>query len=279
MPISKKIAAFDLDGTLAESKQPITPIMAGLLSKLLDKAMVVVISGGSIEQFRRQFLPAFSPKQGGALLADAPIDAGYSAYSGRTADADLSRLFLLPVSGSQRYEYESATKEWVKTREESFSPEIKAKVLAALKSIESSSARIQKYDLHQQPFGERIEERGSQITFSALGQAAPLDLKKAWDPDLRKRKLIKADLEALLPDVDIGIGGTTSVDVLPKGFSKAEGLKKLLAELHLLPADLIFVGDALFPGGNDNSVLQAGFDTLQVDGTAGAERIIEGWLA
>jgi phosphomannomutase len=32
-------------------------------------------------------------------------------------------------------------------------------------------------------WGELIEDRGSQITFSAIGQQAPLEEKKRWDPD------------------------------------------------------------------------------------------------
>jgi len=36
--------------------------------------------------------------------------------------------------------------------------------------------------------GELIEDRGSQITYSGLGQFAPLAEKVKWDPDFSKRK-------------------------------------------------------------------------------------------
>ncbi len=41
-------------------------------------------------------------------------------------------------------------------------------------------------------WGEQIEDRGSQITFSALGQQAPIEEKKKWDPDFTKREKIKS---------------------------------------------------------------------------------------
>jgi hypothetical protein len=66
-------------------------------------------------------------------------------------------------------------------------------------------------------WGEPIEDRGSQITFSALGQQAPLEEKKRWDPDFTKRKKIKAVLENLIPEFSVHLGGTTSVDVTKPG--------------------------------------------------------------
>src|SRR3546814_7614704 len=65
----------------------------------------------------------------------------------------------------------------------------------------------------EQSWGERIEDRGSQITFSALGQQAPLNAKEQWDPDFAKRKLIQADLRRRMPGMSVNLGGTTSIDV------------------------------------------------------------------
>src|SRR3546814_12493686 len=69
----------------------------------------------------------------------------------------------------------------------------------------------------EETWGERIEDRGSQITFSALGQQAPLHAKEVWDPDFAKRKVIQADLIKRLPGVSINLGGATSVDVTQPG--------------------------------------------------------------
>ncbi|CAD0031671.1 unnamed protein product [Aureobasidium pullulans] len=65
----------------------------------------------------------------------------------------------------------------------------------------------------EQTWGDRIEDRGSQITFSALGQQAPVREKEHWDPDFAKRKVIQADLRTRLPGLSINMGGTTSIDI------------------------------------------------------------------
>jgi hypothetical protein len=79
--------------------------------------------------------------------------------------------------------------------------------------------------------------------------------------------------------VDILINGSSSIDILPKGFNKAVGLTRLLEKLGLGKKDMLFVGDALFPGGNDYSVLEAGIKTIAVGGPEEAASIIEKWVS
>ena len=107
-------------------------------------------------------------------------------------------------------------------------------------------------------WGEPIEDRDSQITFSALGQGAPLNEKETWDPDFAKRKAIKAILAPLIPEFSIQLGGSTSIDVTRPGIDKAYGVRKLHETLGIAIADMIFVGDAIFPGGSDYPAKQAG---------------------
>src|SRR3546814_1221644 len=103
-------------------------------------------------------------------------------------------------------------------------------------------------DLDERIWGERIEDRGSQITFSGLGQAAPLKEKEAWDPDRKKRTALQATLRATLPDLSINLGGTTSIDVTRAGVDKGYGLKRLSAESGVPLDGMLFIGDAIFPG-------------------------------
>jgi phosphomannomutase len=159
----KRLVAFDLDGTLAESKQEIDPEMGALLARLTKVAIVAVISGGDWPQFRRQ------------LVGNLPDDI------------DLTRLFLLPTSGTKLYRYE---REWHTVYGEMFRDDERERILAAFDDA------IAKADLQDSRiWGDRIEDRGSQITFSGLGQQAPLDAKTAWDPDFAKRKRLQAALE------------------------------------------------------------------------------------
>lgn len=252
----KKIIAFDLDGTLAESKQHLEKDMADLLCLLAHNKIVAIISGGSFEQFNKQFLPYFLPPK-------------------EEQDHVYNNLILLPTSGSRRYQYDVDKKEWLMTDEEAMQPTLREKTLSVLKEYISDG----KYGMVPAIEGDQIvEDRVTQITMSALGQHAPLDLKKAWDPDQVKRQQIKKELEEKIPEVGINIGGATSIDILPKGFNKATGLLRLINKMGMTIDDMTFVGDAIFPGGNDYSPYEAGIECVKVSGPAETKEIIKKWI-
>jgi len=254
--LSKKIVAFDLDGTLAESKQHLENDVSELLCSLAKEKIVVIITGGSFEQFKKQFLPYFKP---------------------RAEDEELiyKNLILLPTSGSQRYQFDEKTKDWIMTDIEEFPGNTKKEVMKALNEIISSG----KYGIAPAIEGDEIiEDRLTQISMSALGQHAPIDLKKIWDPDQVKRQEIKKILESKLSDVSIIIGGTTTLDILAKDFNKAKGLIRLLNKLNLTIDDMVFIGDAIFPGGNDYSAYEAGIESIRVSGPSESKEIIQGWM-
>lgn len=254
--LNKKIAAFDLDGTLAESKQHLESDVAELLYLLAKEKIVVIITGGSFEQFKKQFLPYFKPKE----------DEEELIYK---------NLILLSTSGSQRYQYDEEIKDWIMTDIEEFPSDIKNEVMKALNEIISSGI----YGIAPVIEGDEvIEDRLTQISISALGQHAPIELKKTWDPDQVKRQEMKKILEAKLPDVSIIIGGTTTLDILTKGFDKAKGLIRLLDKLGMTIDDMVFVGDAIFPGGNDYSAYEAGIESIKVSGPEESKEIIKNWL-
>ena len=253
--LNKKIIAFDLDGTLAESKRPLDKEMALLIEELAKNKIIVIISGGKFEQFRTQFLPGFTKEE-----LSLPF---------------IKNLILLPTSGSQRYEYDSETQEWKLTDIEVFSEDIKEKAKKVLKDIINSKL----YDIPDNPIGEYIEDRITQLSISALGQEAPIEQKKLWDPDQKKRQKIKVVLEKEIPETSIIIGGTTTIDILPKGFDKAKGLIRLINKLGMTKADMIFVGASIFPGGNDYSVLQADIESIKVSGPTETKEILERWIS
>ena len=124
-----------------------------------------------------------------------------------------------------------------------------------------------------------IEDRGSQITLSALGQDAPIEDKKRWDPDFRKRKHIKAILEPMISSFSIQMGGATSIDVTRPGIDKAYGIKKLREITGITIQDMIFVGDAIFPGGNDYPAKQAGVASIEVRDPHETKRVVEAIIA
>jgi phosphomannomutase len=243
----KKLIVFDLDGTLAESKSPLDAEMSTLLSALLGSVKVAVISGGNWPQFEKQ------------LLSNLPHDE------------HLKNLSLLPTCGTKFYKYKLG---WEKLYSEDFTEEEKEKIIGSLKkAIGLSGFKAERV------WGEPIEDRGSQITFSALGQQAPLEEKKKWDPDFTKRKKIKAVLEKLIPAFSVRLGGTTSVDVTRPGIDKAYGIRKLRELLGITIKEMIFIGDALFPGGNDYPAKEAGVVSIQVRDPNETKRVIEAIVA
>jgi HAD superfamily hydrolase (TIGR01484 family) len=239
----KELVVFDLDGTLAESKSALDPEMGAWLRALLEVVKVAVISGGDWPQFESQLL------------------------RGLPADAVLENLLLLPTSGTKFFAYESG---WKRIYADDFSDAEKEKIIAALEQVTSAP----EFSV-QTTWGERIEDRGSQITFSALGQQAPLEAKKAWDPDFEKRQRMKPLIERLIPEFSVRLGGSTSVDVTKPGIDKAYGIRKLRDILEIATTDMIFVGDALFPGGNDYPARETGAVCIEVKGPEETKLVIE----
>lgn len=250
----KKIIAFDVDGTLTASKTLITESMANLIKELIRTQKVIAIAGGSFRQMQTQFLPPFLN------------DSSMLPY--------IRNFTLLPTSGSQRYEYDEEKKSWVLTDKEPLSLEVKERAIKLLQNVIDSP----EYEIPPHPYGQIIEDRDTQITFTPNGQQAPVDVKLRFDPDRRKREKIKAMLEPNLPEATILINGTSSIDILPKGFNKAVGLMRFLNQAGFKKEDVLFVGDGLFPGGNDYSVKEAGFETIAVQTPEETEELLKSWI-
>ena len=243
----KDLVAFDLDGTLAESKQPLQEPMGEALANLLDVAHVAVISGGDWPQFEKQVASRLPER------------------------ADRTKLWLMPTTGTKLYRFDG---EWRAVYAELFEDDEKQKILEAFdESLEATGF------VPEKTWGERIEDRGSQITFSALGQEAPIDAKHSWDPDFAKRKVIQADLQKRLPGLSINMGGATSIDITREGVDKAYGLKKLNEASGIALDKMMFIGDAIFPGGNDYPAEQLGLDVVKVKNVDGTLAAIAGIVA
>jgi phosphomannomutase len=243
----KNLIVFDLDGTLAESKSPLDTEMATLIGRLLAVIRVAVISGGAWPQFQTQLL---------GQLAD---------------NESLNNLSLLPTCGTRFYRRKGT---WQSVYAEDFAADVSKRIVAALYgALDASGFRA------AHTWGDIVEDRGSQITLSALGQNAPLDAKRVWDPDFKKREAIKAMLEPSLPGFSVHLGGATSIDVTRPGIDKAYGIAKLHEILDIAIADMIFIGDALFPGGNDYPAKQAGVLSIAVRDPHETKRVVEAIIA
>jgi HAD superfamily hydrolase (TIGR01484 family) len=251
----RKVIAFDLDGTLSASKSPITDRMADLINRLLEKYQVCVMSGGKFEQFETQFLSHL-----------------------RTEPARLGKLHIMPTCGTRYYKFEKG--EWTLKYAEDLTPTQKNKIIKAL------NAGVDHFGYSEKKtWGETIEDRGSQITFSALGQdiAAQLGsegvrLKAAWDPKDDKKRKLRDYVARIIPEFEVRVGGGTSVDITKPGIDKGYGMQKLLNMLSISKEDIFFIGDRLEEGGNDYPVKAMGVDCMAINRWQETALVIEAIL-
>jgi phosphomannomutase len=246
-----KLIIFDLDGTLTESKQPLTSEMAALLAKLLEHMPVAIISGGALSQFLKQ------------VVGQLPIEAA------------LAHLYLLPTSGAALYEFQND--DWKKIYEERLSEKDKEIIERTMQEATEETGLI---NFSDKAWGERIEYRGGQVSLSALGQQAPVALKKEWDPTRAKRHTLQSTIQKLLPKgFTAAVGGMTTIDVTKTGIDKAYGIHQLCERLKIKESDALYVGDELESGGNDEAVYKTNVETKRVADPTETAQLIEKIIA
>ena len=244
--MNNKVIVCDLDGTLAPSKSNLEKSMADIICKVLEKHRFAVISGGSYVQYKKQFLSG--------LPSGANI---------------LKNLYLFPTNGSSCFVYDENLNDFKNLYEENLTENEKADIFSAFeKAILESEVDL------SNPFGKIIEDRGGQVTFSGRGQEAPLVVKEEWDNDKSKRQKIVEILKKYIPDFEIRIGGATSIDITHKGITKAYAIRKIEKILNIPKEDIIFIGDAIFPGGNDYAAKEAGVECVLVSGPSETEKYL-----
>lgn len=236
----KKVLAFDIDQTLNVAKTPITNEIADLLVKCLDHFEICPISGQKFDQFLVQIVNRLkdpTPEQ-------------------------LSHLHLFVAQGTQYYRFNIEKNDWELVYNYPLTDEQVAKIS---QTIEKSAKELGFWEEDKlQPGDEIIENRLSQVTFSALGQKAGTEEKYKWDPDCKKREQIVAKCKEYAPEFDYEIGGTTSINAITPGMNKEFGMTHLLEELNVLKDDVLYFGDMTQPGGNDYPVVKMGIKTITV---------------
>ena len=246
----KKVIAFDLDGTLAESKMSIDAEMAELLITLLEKKIVAVIGGATLELFEKQFLSSLSHRK------------------------DLfTNLLLLPTSGAAFCVFEND--EWKMVHQDILSPEerekVKQSIMQALKDIN--------FTIPEKLYGPIIEDRGTEVTFSPLGMETPLDIKQEWHANHDIRKPLIEALANYIPEFEVRLGGLTSLDITKRGINKAHGIEQIVERLSVTIDEITYVGDALYEDGNDAAVIPTGVETTQVASPEETKQLIRNILA
>jgi phosphomannomutase len=234
--MSKKLIAFDLDDTLSITKSPIALRMSELLMQLLEHYDVCVISGANVQQLQKQVTDHLPAKP-----------------------HHLDRLHLMPTCGTRYYRFDHDLNDWKMQYSNEPTPEQKQQAFVVLERV---ARELNLWP--DSPYGEVIEDRGSQVTLTAMGQDAPAEVKYAWDPTGEKKLAIRDAAAPLLPELEVRAAGTTSVDVTLKGIDKAYGMNQLIEHANVTKDDILFIGDKLDEGGNDYPVKSVGIDTIAV---------------
>lgn len=253
----KQLIVFDLDGTLAPSKSSADREMSALILKLLEKKKMAVIGGGKYSQFQEE------------LLNHMP-----------RRDERLRDLFLFPTTSNAFYRYHNG---WKNIYAHTLTHDEKLKIRKAMRETLKEIGYVPPDKI----YGVTLEDRISQMSFSPLGQDVVAKLgnrgirmKEAWKKknDPLRFKIAKL-LTKRLPKLEVRVGGLTTIDITRKGIDKAYGVRQIKKVLKISIRDMVFIGDALYPGGNDYAARKTGIDCIVVRGPEDTKRIIRRIIA
>lgn len=227
MDVTKiKVVAMDLDGTLTQHKQPMTPEVRETLVALSKKYKLLMAGAGQVMRIFNQ-------------MEHFPID-------------------IIGNYGLQYGKYNAETGEMDILRDLTFSCD-RASVDARVTMLR------EKYGMTQY-CGENVEYHPSGcITFPCLGTKALQEDKLAYDPDRRKRRAIYQEVCEVFHDYTVFVGGSSSFDMAPRPYNKRYALELFCQENGLLPENVVYIGDDYGPGGNDESVYLSDFPYLTID--------------
>ena len=201
---------FDMDQTIAPSRQPMLPDMFSLLSGRAED--IIIVSGQRVDkcQWQSNNLPAYYLGQNG----------------NHAVDKNGEELWYTPLTDAEQAEI--------------------------MNHIEATTALLPQ---PPNPDWHPVENRGAQITFSPIGNTAPVAEKASYDPDRQKRLALLAAVPFVSENLVVKIGGSTSLDYIHKDRHKGTNVQKMIDLMGWKNKDCIYFGDGLYPGGNDEAVI------------------------
>ena len=222
-----QVIAMDLDGTLTQHKQPLSPLTRATLEALAKRYRLLMVGAGQVQRIFRQ-------------MEHFPIDIignygmQYAAYNAQTGGLDMRRDEMIPAGDRGT---------------------IEARV----------TALREKYG-YTEFAGDNVEYHPSGcLTFPLLGTKAAQADKLAFDPDRAKRRRIYAEVCAAFPEYCVFVGGSSSFDMAPTPYNKLYALDLYCREQGVAHENVLFIGDDYGTGGNDESVYLSDVPFLCVD--------------
>ena len=222
-----QVIAMDLDGTLTQHKQPLSPLTRATLEALGKRYKLLMVGAGQVQRIFHQ-------------MEYFPIDIignygmQYATYNAQTGGLDMQRDEVIPAGDRGT---------------------IEARV----------TALREKYG-YTEFAGDNVEYHPSGcLTFPLLGTKAAQADKLAFDPDRAKRRRIYAQVCAAFPEYCVFVGGSSSFDMAPKPYNKLYALDLYCREQGIAHENVLFIGDDYGTGGNDESVYLSDVPFLCVD--------------
>ena len=249
----KDLIVFDLDGTLIRTKSPMDAGMLKLMELLLSKTKVAVIGGGKYGVFKSLFLRQL-----------------------KSSKQLLKNLFLFPTTSTSFYRYENG---WRKIYAHNLSKQQVQRIKKAFNEVFKEIGYVHP----KKTYGTLIEDRETQVSFSVFGQdlvkilgKKGVLMKEQWKKEHTPTKMKIARLVAKrLPDLEVRAAGFTTIDVTKKGIDKAYGIQQIKKHLKVPVSRMLFIGDAIQPGGNDYAVVRTGIDYIPVKDIGETKKIIK----
>ena len=222
-----QVIAMDLDGTLTQHKQPLSPLTRATLEALGKRYRLLMVGAGQVQRIFNQ-------------MEHFPIDIignygmQYATYTAQTGGLDMQRDEVIPAGDRGT---------------------IEARV----------TALREKYG-YTEFAGDNVEYHPSGcLTFPLLGTKAAQADKLAFDPDRAKRRRIYAQVCAAFPEYCVFVGGSSSFDMAPRPYNKLYALDLYCREQGIAHENVLFIGDDYGTGGNDESVYLSDVPFLCVD--------------
>ncbi len=247
--IAPRAVAFDLDDTLAESFQPPSDEMMAKIRALLERVPVAIISGAKFERIKSEVLDR---------LADSP---------------HMNDLYVLADNGAQGYVYSGNG--WQRAYTNEFTQDEQTHIE---ETVREAVAKTDILGANPKYTPELLKDP-AELRYAALGLDALENDKMNWDPDMSKRRKLQNILSTSLQGCEVSIGGKTTIDITRKGVNKASGIIWLSQRLGFPPSDMLYVGDALYEGGNDAVVIPTGIRTISVTGPSDTAKILDELLS
>ena len=222
-----KLIAMDLDGTLTQHKEALTPTQRAVLDRLAEKYTLLMVGAGQVRRIFNQ-------------MEKYPIDIignyglQYAVYDKEAEDIRIVEDITLPQGDRE--------------------------------SIEARVNFLREKHGFTLFKGDSVEYHPSGcVTFAVLGTKADQADKLAFDPDRKKRRAFYAEVKELFSEYRVFIGGSSSFDMAPAPYDKRYALEKYCKEKGYLPEEVLFIGDDYGEGGNDESVYLSDFNFLKID--------------